>query len=172
MGEPAMSCVRDVLDHKGYGVETIDDERTVFEAIRTMDEHGIGSLVVTRHDQIVGMLTERDYLRKVALRGRTSRTTVVRDIMSTPVLTVTPTTSIDESLAIMTAARARQLPVLQDGLLVGIVSIGDFVEWRLCQQDCEIAALVEYIQTGAALWKIPHVTLTTSTPRRPAPARE
>lgn len=124
---------------------------TVFEAIGVMAEHGVGALVVTREAAIVGIVTERDYLRKVALQGRSSRETPVSEIMSSPVHTVGQRTTIEQCLALMTAKRCRHLPVVDErGHLVGVVSIGDCVKQLVREQKDEIEFLNQYIGGSAA----------------------
>ena len=141
-------AINEILRDKGADVQTISPQATVFAAIERMVLHGIGALAVVDDGRLVGMLTERDYLRKVALEGRTSRTTLVREIMSPRVVTIEPSDGVDESLAVMTARRIRHLPVLEFGELVGIVSIGDLVKRKLADKELEVTQLVEYIQTA------------------------
>jgi CBS domain-containing protein len=145
-----MSTAADVIRDKGSHVYTVSPEATVLDAIARMESHGVGALVVVDEDgEIVGILTERDYLRKIVLMGRTSRTTAVRVIMSTPVTTVSPCWTNRECLALMTQRRIRHIPVVDDGELVGIVSMGDLVKRQVVDQRFEIRSLVEYIQEGA-----------------------
>lgn len=145
-----MSVVSDILHEKGALVHAISAEATVFEAIDLMVQHGIGALVVVEAGSMVGMLTERDYLRKVALEGRTSRTTLVREIMSAPIISVRRSEGVDDCLALMTERRVRHLPVIEHGQLLGLVSMGDLVRRKVLDKQFEINRLVEYIQTGAA----------------------
>lgn len=146
-----MSTVLEVLRDKGTGVFTIEPNATVFEAIGHMVRLGVGSLVVMENDCVVGMITERDYLRKVAIEGRTSRTTLVREIMSTPVLTVRLSEDINHCLALITEHRVRHLPVIEGGRLLGLVSMGDLVRQKVIDQQGEIERLVDYIQTSGAV---------------------
>jgi len=141
-------AISEILRDKGSDVQTVSPEATVFAAIERMVSHGIGALVVVNDGRLVGMLTERDYLRKVALEGRTSRTTLVREIMTPRVVSVRPSDGIDESLELMTTQRVRHLPVIQEGELVGIVSMGDLVKRKVADKELEITKLVEYIQTS------------------------
>lgn len=147
----SMSTAADVIRDKGSQVFTVDPDATVLDAIARMESHGVGALVVVEgpRAKIVGILTERDYLRKVVLMGRTSRTTAVRVIMSTPVTTVSPCWTNRECLALMTQRRIRHIPVVDDGQLVGLVSMGDLVKRQVVDQRFEIRSLVEYIQEGA-----------------------
>jgi CBS domain-containing protein len=145
-----MSLVSDILLDKGSLVHEINAQATVFEAIERMVQHGIGALVVVENGALVGMLTERDYLRKVALAGRTSRTTLVHEIMSAPLISVRLRDGVDDCLALMTERRVRHLPVIELGQLLGLVSMGDLVRRKVLDKQFEINQLVEYIQTGAA----------------------
>ena len=134
-----------ILDEKSGDVLKIDGDATVFEAITLMVEANVGSLLVTDDDEIVGIMTERDYLRRVTLQGRTDKETPVRDIMSSPLVVVTPETPIDECMAMMTDRRIRHLPVVDDEKVVGVVSIGDLVKFKSKQQAFEIKYLTDYI---------------------------
>jgi CBS domain-containing protein len=143
-----VSTLTEILDEKGRTVLEIDAEATVFDAVQTMVEHNVGSLLVTESGEVVGIVTERDYLRRVTLEGRTDRETRVGDIMSGPLVVATPETEIDECMAIMTDRRLRHLPVVEDGEVVGIVSIGDLVKFKSKQQTFEIQYLTNYITAG------------------------
>lgn len=145
-----MSLVNDILREKGTIVHTVDAQATVFDAIDLMVKKGIGALVVVGNGELVGMLTERDYLRKVALAGRTSRTTRVDEIMSAPIISVSPMGGVDDGLALMTERRVRHLPVIEQGQLRGLVSMGDLVRRKVIDKQLEINQLVEYIQTASA----------------------
>jgi len=139
--------VSDILRNKGE-VLKIDADATVFDAIKKIVENNVGSILVTRGDDVVGIMTERDYLRKIAIFGRTSHDTLVHEIMSSPLIYVTPETTIEESMAIMTDRRIRHLPVVEDGNVVGIVSIGDVVKFQSREQSFHIKYLTEYISGG------------------------
>ena len=144
-----MGCVSDILSEKGHDVLTVDAATTVLDAVKAMVEGNVGSLVVTDGETLLGIVTERDYLRRVTLEGRDERTTPVREIMSAPFVYVHPDATIDECMAIMTERRLRHLPVLDgDDELVGIVSIGDVVKARLDELEDEHKQLVDYIQTA------------------------
>lgn len=143
-----MNTLAEILDEKDRTVLEIDAEATVFEAVELMVEHNVGSLLVTEAGEVAGIVTERDYLRRVTLEGRTDRETRVGDIMSGPLVVVTPETSIDECMAVMTDRRIRHLPVVEDGELVGMVSIGDLVKFKSKQQTFEIQYLTNYITAG------------------------
>jgi CBS domain-containing protein len=144
-----VSDVAKVLEEKGREVLQIEADATVFDAIKRMVESNVGALLVTERGKVVGVVTERDYLRRVTLEGRTERETLVREIMTSPLVYVTPETSIEECMAVMTERRIRHLPVLSDGReLVGIVSIGDLVKFKSKEQDFHIKFLTEYIESG------------------------
>ncbi len=145
-----MGTVQRILAHKKNAIPlTTHAEELVFDAIGRMSTHGIGSLVVVEGTTVIGIIAERDYLRKVALMGRSSRTTTVAEVMSAPVLTVTPNDTIDHCMSVMTENRCRHLPVLgTQGTLVGLVSIGDCVKTLVREQADEIGHLNDYI-TGA-----------------------
>jgi signal-transduction protein with cAMP-binding, CBS, and nucleotidyltransferase domain len=140
-----MNQLSEILDEKGGEVFEIDAGASVFEAVQEMVERNVGSLLVTEKGEITGIVTERDYLRRVTLEGRTDRDTAVREIMSSPLIVVTPETTIDECMALMTDRRVRHLPVVQGGTVVGVVSIGDVVKFKSRQQTFEIQYLTDYI---------------------------
>ena len=143
-----MSNVSEILGDKGGRVLKIEASASVFEAVQEMVEANVGSLLVTDGGDIVGIVTERDYLRRVTLEGRTDKDTPVGEIMTAPLVVVTPETEIDESMAIMTDRRIRHLPVVDDGQVVGVISIGDIVKFKSKQQSFEIQYLTDYITAG------------------------
>jgi CBS domain-containing protein len=116
-----------LLKQKGDWVITIDPDATVYTTIARMVEQNVGAVVVTERGEPAGIFTERDYLRRIALQGRTSRDTRVRDVMTTALITVEPDTTLEECMALMTEHKIRHLPVLRDGRLAGLISIGDCV---------------------------------------------
>jgi len=138
--------IRQLLEQKGRTVYTIGPDESVFEAIRRMAEKGIGALVVTEGETPVGIVTERDYARKVILKGRSSKETPVREIMSSPVIFVRPEQTIEEAMGLMTEKKIRHLPVEEDGRLAGIISIGDVVKAIIENQKFTIEQLTSYIQ--------------------------
>ena len=140
-----MGQVSDILAAKGSTVLEIDAEATVFDAVSKMVDGNVGSLLVTDGGRLVGIVTERDYLRRVAIVGRDERTTPVREVMSTPIVYTTPETTIDECMALMTDRRIRHVPVVEDGKVVGLVSIGDLVKFQTREQSAQIKFLEEYI---------------------------
>jgi CBS domain-containing protein len=143
-----VNTLTEILDEKGRSVLEIDADATVFEAVQMMVEHNVGSLLVLDGGEVAGILTERDYLRRVTLEGRTDRETRVGEIMSGPLVVVNPETTIDECMAVMTDRRIRHLPVVEDGEVVGMVSIGDLVKFKSKQQTFEIQYLTNYITAG------------------------
>jgi CBS domain-containing protein len=146
--EAAMNQVSEILADKGRNVLEIDAGATVREAVRAMVDANVGSLLVTSSGDVVGIVTERDYLRRVALEGRTDDDTTVGEIMTAPLVVVGPETSIDECMAVMTDRRIRHLPVVEDGKVVGLVSIGDLVKFKSRLQSFEIQYLTDYITAG------------------------
>jgi CBS domain-containing protein len=140
-----MHSIRDILREKGTTVRSIDPEVTVFEALRQMDEFGIGALLVLESGKPVGLFSERDYARKLALRGLRSRETPVRAIMSSPVLTISPDASVQEGLSIMTEKFIRHLPVVDGSGVIGMVSIGDLVKAVIQDQQALIEQLESYL---------------------------
>ena len=140
-----MTQVSEILTEKGRGVLKIDADASVLEAVERMVEENVGSLLVTEGDDVAGIVTERDYLRRVAVEGRSDRETPVREIMSSPLIVVTPQTSIDECMALMTNKRIRHLPVVDEGEVAGVISIGDVVKFQSREQHYEIQFLHDYI---------------------------
>jgi CBS domain-containing protein len=143
-----MARVSEILRGKGGDVLKIEKTATVFDAITKIVEANVGSILVTEGDKVVGIMSERDYLRKIAVQGRTSRDTQVGEIMSTPLIYVTPETTIEESMAIMTDRRIRHLPVVENEEVIGIISIGDVVKFQSREQSFQIKYLTEYISGG------------------------
>jgi CBS domain-containing protein len=143
-----VSRIAEIVRGKDAEVLKIDASATVFDAIKKIVEHNVGSILVTEGDDVVGIMTERDYLRKIAIFGRTSHDTLVREIMSSPLIYVTLETTIEEAMAIMTDRRIRHLPVVVDEKITGIVSIGDVVKFQSREQSFQIKYLTEYISGG------------------------
>ena len=141
--------VNELLSVKGHDVSTIAPGATVFDALESMARRNIGALVVVEHDKVCGLVSERDYARKVILHGRRSADTLVRDVMTAKVVCVRPADEVEACMALMTKHRVRHLPVLDDGRLVGIVSIGDVVKAIIDEQKYTIEQLEQYI-TGRA----------------------
>jgi Predicted signal-transduction protein containing cAMP-binding and CBS domains len=144
-----MARVSEILRGKGTtDVLKIDASATVFEALEKIVERNVGSILVTDGDEVVGIMTERDYLRKIAVKGRTSRDTKVSEIMTSPLVYVTPETTLEETMAIMTDRRIRHLPVVENDDVIGILSIGDVVKFQSREQSFQIQYLTEYISGG------------------------
>jgi CBS domain-containing protein len=141
-----MMTVKHVLDQKGHDVYFIHPDASVFDAIKMMAENNIGSLVVLDDGKLVGLIAERHYAREIILRGRTSRGTLVRDIMSKEVICARSDQPVEECMAVMTAKGVRHLPVLEHGQLVGIVSLGDMVKSVISDQKFMIEQLEHFIQ--------------------------
>lgn len=140
-----MGKIAHVLAKKGSQVHTIGPEEAVFDAVKKMVEVNAGCLLVTEGEEIRGIITERDYLRNIALAGRTSKTTQVREIMTSRLVVVQPDTAVEEAMAIMTDRRIRHLPVVDKGRLAGLVSIGDLVKQISQDRKFEIQYLTDYI---------------------------
>jgi CBS domain-containing protein len=140
-----MSTINDVLGRKGGTVLTVNGSVSVLDAIRTMSEANIGALVIQEDGQLRGIFTERDYLRKIALKGLSSSTTPVADVMSSPLITVDTGESVHIAMETMTECRCRHLVVLDNGSMAGIVSLGDMVKHMLQDKEAEVEQLSSYI---------------------------
>ena len=140
-----MKTVNEILQNKGNTIWSISPESTVFEALKLMAEKKIGALLVKENDNLVGIISERDYARKVVLQGKFSRDTLVSEIMSSKVLYVNSKLSTEECMVLMINKRVRHLPVIDDNKLVGIISIGDIVNAVIDEKEFVIEQLVHYI---------------------------
>ena len=134
-----------ILQQKGSRVWTIPGEATVYEAIQLMAGRNIGALVVVSRGKLEGIFTERDYTRKIALHGKSSKDTYVSEVLSPELLVATPVSTVEDCMRMMTENRVRHLPVLQGEQLVGLISIGDLVNWIISTQNVEILQLHNYI---------------------------
>ena len=143
-----MKSVRQLLQAKGRNVHTIAPDARVFDALKLMAEKDVGALVVTEGDRLAGIISERDYARKVILLGKSSQDIPVRDIMTGKVITVGLDQTVEECMAIMTGKRIRHLPVTEGERLAGVLSIGDLVKAVIEEQQQEIAQLQQYITAG------------------------
>ena len=142
--------ISSLLHHKGPALWSIPPDATVFEAIKLMADKNIGALPVVSEGRLVGLFTERDYARKIALQGKSSRETRVREIFTGVVITVKPHDLVEDCMKLMTEHRVRHLPVVDQGNLVGIISIGDLVNWTISAQDAAITQMEQYIAGGVA----------------------
>lgn len=140
-----MHNVRHILSQKGQAIWSVSSQQTVYEAVRTMAELGVGALMVIDDEKLVGMFSERDYARKVILEGKASRETLVSEVMSAEPITIHPQATAQEGLALMTQKRFRHLPVMDQGKLLGLVSIGDLVNAVIDDQQALIAQLERYV---------------------------
>jgi CBS domain-containing protein len=142
-----MLTVRHLLDQKPHVLRSIEPEAPVLDAIRSMAENHVGALVVLQQEKLLGIVSERDYARKVILLGRSSAHTPVREIMTSPVITVTPLSTLDECMRVVTQQRVRYLPVVDGARVVGIVSIGDLIKAVIEEQQHTIEQLESYIHS-------------------------
>ena len=141
-----MHTISEILAEKGTTMIEIGGSETVFEAVKAMVAANVGALLVTDGEEIAGIFTERDYLRRIAVEGRRSRDTLVHEVMSAPVICVTPETGVDETMALMSDRRIRHAPVVENGALVGLISIGDLVKFTSRRQSFQIQYLTDYIE--------------------------
>ena len=143
--------ISSLLHQKTSALWSITPDTTVFDAIRLMAEKNIGALPVLADGKLVGIFTERDYTRKVALMGKTSKETRVREVIAREILTVTPDDSVEDCMRLMTENRVRHLPVVEGANVVGIVSIGDLVNWIISAQNAAIEQMEQYIAGSVAV---------------------
>ena len=140
-----VDTVRLVLKQKDQNVWSVSPDACVYDAIEIMAEKYVGALLVVSEANLVGVVSERDYARKVILQGKSSKQTQVKEIMTTPAIFVTPEHTVEDSMRIMTAKHIRHLPVVEDGKILGVVSIGDLVKWMISAQQQTISQLHSYI---------------------------
>lgn len=140
-----MAKVRNILHNKGNAVFSVEPDTMVYRAIELMCEKNIGGLLIVENGKLVGIFTERDYARKLILKGKSSKDTPIKDLMTSNLVTVSPDTSIDDCMRVMTGRKIRHLPVLDQGNLVGIISIGDVVHYVIEEQKSIIEHLEHYI---------------------------
>jgi CBS domain-containing protein len=143
-----MKTVRDLLDAKGGALWSVEPDQTVYEALALMAERQVGAVLVFEGDRLVGILSERDYARQVILKGKASKETPVREIMTARVITIGPDDGIGDCMAIMTDKRVRHLPVVVGDRVVGILSIGDVVKAVISEKQSHIDQLEDYIKTS------------------------
>jgi CBS domain-containing protein len=142
-----IDSVRLVLKQKGQNVWAVSPEACVYDAIEIMAEKHVGALMVVSEEKLIGVVSERDYARKVILQGKSSKETLVKEIMTSPAISVTPEQTVEESMRIMTDKHLRHLPVVEGGIILGVVSIGDLVKWMLSAQQQTISQLHNYINS-------------------------
>ena len=140
-----MGTVRNLLQQKGNTVYSVHPDSSVYDALELLEEKNVGALIVVDNENLIGVFTERDYARKVVLKGKSSRDTTVRDIMSDRPIVVSPNASVDLCMQLMTEKYIRHLPVIEEGKLVGVVSIGDLVRSTIAEKDYIIDTLSHYI---------------------------
>jgi signal-transduction protein with cAMP-binding, CBS, and nucleotidyltransferase domain len=140
-----VSTVEKILEGKGHEILSIDADASVYDAAKQMIDANVGAMLVSVDGRISGIVTERDYLRRVTLEGRSDKETPVREIMSSPLIVVSPDTSVEECMSLMTERRIRHLPVAEHGEIVGVISIGDVVKFTSKLQSVQIQYLTEYI---------------------------
>ena len=137
--------INSILDRKPAHIWSVSPDSKVFDAIKLMADKNIGALLVMSGDQLEGVFSERDYTRKIALKGKSSKSTAVREIISQPIISVVRDSTIEECMRLMTEHRTRHLPVLDGGKVVGIVSIGDLVNWTISAQHVALSQMEDYI---------------------------
>jgi CBS domain-containing protein len=140
-----MKTVRELLQDKGYDIWSVAPDDSVYDALKLMADKNVGAVLVAEAGNLVGILSERDYARKVILKGKTSKDTPVREIMTEKVVYVRPDQTSDECMAVMTDKRVRHLPVIENGQLIGIISIGDVVKEIISHQEFMLEQLENYI---------------------------
>ncbi|HEY4644427.1 MAG TPA: CBS domain-containing protein [Bacteroidota bacterium] len=143
-----MTIVREILETKGKDIWSISPSATVFEALKLMAEKNVGALVVSDKEKVAGIISERDYARKIILHGKSSKEALVKDIMSSNVVFVRPDQSVEECMVLMSDKRIRHLPVLENERLIGVISIGDVVKAIIAQHKYHIEQLENYIKGG------------------------
>jgi CBS domain-containing protein len=145
----SMKQICDLLRDKGRDVWSLTPDTTVYDAIDQMAQKEVGALLVMEDGRLVGIVSERDYARKVILKGRASRETLVREIMSSPVITVSPEFSVEQTMALMTEKRIRHLPVVTAAQVVGVISIGDVLRGMMDEKEFHIQQLTKYVTNSA-----------------------
>ena len=143
-----MLRIKDVLNTKGHNMWTVDPEATVYEALEIMADKNVGALLVVDGERLVGIFSERDYARKVVLKGKHAQDIQIEELMTKEVYSVTPNETVEECMAVMTAAHCRHMPVFEDHKLIGVVSIGDIVNATITEHRVKIRDLEKYI-TGS-----------------------
>jgi CBS domain-containing protein len=142
------STVGHLLQHKGSQIWSVPPATIVFDAVKTLAERNVGALLVMDGEALVGIFSERDYTRKIILKGRSSMNTHVGEVVSSPVRTVTPEDTVEDCMKLMTEHRIRHLPVVKDGKVVGVISIGDLVNWIISAQKAALDQMRSYLAGG------------------------
>ncbi|MBM3877400.1 MAG: CBS domain-containing protein [Verrucomicrobia bacterium] len=142
------ATIDNLLGNKAGQIWSVPPDATVLDALKLMAAKNVGALLVMQGDQLVGILSERDYARKVTLKGRAADTTRVSEVITTPVVTVTPQQTVEECMRLMTSHRFRHLPVVKDGKVLGVISIGDLINWTISAQEQAIQQMENYIAGG------------------------
>jgi CBS domain-containing protein len=142
-----MTTVQQILDAKGHDIHFVHPDDTVLHALQMMERKNVGALLVKHDDSLVGIFTERHYARKIFLKGRSSPKTLIREVMETDVVYVDPGQTAEDCMALMTEKRIRHLPVLRDGRLVGMISIGDLMKSIIADREFNIDQLVRYVRS-------------------------
>ena len=142
------ATVGHILQHKGSLVWSVSPDVTVLDAIKTLAERNVGAVLVMRDDELIGIFSERDYTRKIILKGRASNTTHVGEVVSSPVVTVGPDETVEDCMRLMTGRHIRHLPVVQSGKVIGVISIGDLVNWTISAQKAALEQMQSYLSGG------------------------
>lgn len=143
-----MVTIRDILKEKDDIIYTVKPDTTVFEALEKMSAHDVGSILIMDDEKLLGIFTERDYLKKVVLHNRSSKTTPIKEIMTVNPVCVSPGESLEDAMAIMTKQHCRHLPVIEEGKIIALVSIGDLVKKKISAMDATIKYLSDYISAA------------------------
>jgi CBS domain-containing protein len=142
-----MVTIRDILNEKGQNIYAVNPQTTVYESLEKMSEHDVGSMLVMEGDKLLGIFTERDYMKKIILQNKASKTTMIKEIMTTNPVCITPSDSVDNAMSIMTKQRCRHLPIIEESKIIGVVSIGDLVKKKISAMDATIKYLSDYISS-------------------------
>lgn len=142
-----MITIRDILNEKGQNVYSVTPETTVYESLEKMSAHDVGSMLVMEGDKLMGIFTERDYMKKIILQNKASKTTMIKEIMTTNPVCITPSDSVDNAMSIMTKQHCRHLPIIEETKIIGVVSIGDLVKKKISDMDATIKYLSDYISS-------------------------
>jgi len=142
-----MVTIRDILNEKGQNVYFVSPDITVYESLEKMSAHNVGSMLVMDNEKLLGIFTERDYMKKIILQNKASKTTMIKDIMTANPVCITPSDSVDNAMSIMTKQHCRHLPIIEESKIIGVVSIGDLVKKKISTLDTTIKYLSDYISS-------------------------